>query len=314
MENTAKNFALQLGALIFLYISIGALINLLLSAITVMYPDTAQMPYEYTNATSSIRYSIAMLVVFFPAYAILTRMVNNIRRTEHGTYLALTKWLIYLSLLVAGIALLGDLVAILLGFLNGELTVRFILKALSVFVVVGAAFGYYLLDAKNYWQSHERNSVTYGVVVGVLVVIAIVFGYSKIEAPTQVREMNLDAKQVNDLMIIQSRIESFNQLHAKLPATIEEAYDGLEITSAPEGRAPYTYTVIDPSKFKLCANFAYPTGTTDYYAFSQPILVEPMSIKNPNDWTHSGGEWCFERIINTDQYTPKTVDTLPTKS
>jgi hypothetical protein len=37
--------------------------------------------------------------------------------------------LVYLSLLVGGGVLLGDLVAVILAFLNGEITTRFILKA-----------------------------------------------------------------------------------------------------------------------------------------------------------------------------------------
>ncbi len=110
MENTAKNFALQLGSLISLYISIVALIILLSGVITLQYPDVANGYWEQESASSSIRFSIAMLFVFFPTYIALTRMVNTIRRVEQGVYLALTKWLIYLSLLIGGGAILGDLV------------------------------------------------------------------------------------------------------------------------------------------------------------------------------------------------------------
>jgi hypothetical protein len=57
--------------------------------------------------------------------------------------------LVYLSLLVGGGVLLGDLVAIILAFLNGEITTRFILKAGVLLVVVGAAF--LLLLAGRTW-------------------------------------------------------------------------------------------------------------------------------------------------------------------
>ncbi len=137
MENTAKNFALQLGALIALYVSIGALIMLLFSTINVIYPDLERYPWEVDSASSTIRGAIAALIVFFPAYLVLTRIVNKIRRAEDAAYSAFTKWLLYLSLLIGGGVLLGDLVTVINNFLNGELTLRFILKALSVFVVVG---------------------------------------------------------------------------------------------------------------------------------------------------------------------------------
>ena len=67
MENTAKNFALQLGSLISLYVSISALTALLFGIITLIFPDTAQNSWEYQVATSTIRASIACLFIFFPA-------------------------------------------------------------------------------------------------------------------------------------------------------------------------------------------------------------------------------------------------------
>lgn len=298
MENTAKNFALQLGSLISLYISIGALINLLLNIITLLYPDTAQMPYEYTNATSSIRYTIALLIVFFPTYITLTRLVNNIRRTESGTYLTLTKWLIYLSLLVGGGVILGDFVAVLLSFLNGELTIRFVLKALSVFFITSAAFGYYLLDARGYWHQYERNSIIYGVVVSVLVVIALVFGYMQIETPGQVRERNIDMTQISDLQAIQSHIELYYQLNRKLPESIADVYTDIDPPTAPEGREQYQYKKVSNTNFKLCAQFAFPSSKSEMYQYSQPIITEPSMIQNPYSWEHKEGDWCFERSFN----------------
>src|SRR5690606_2430047 len=108
-----------------------------------------------------MRFGIAMLLVFFPTYIFLTRTVNQIRRKETGTYLMLTKWLVYLSLLVGGLILLGDLVTVVLTYLNGEITLRFILKAATLLLVIGAAFFYYILDARNYWNNHEKESKLY---------------------------------------------------------------------------------------------------------------------------------------------------------
>lgn len=299
MENTAKNFALQLGSLITLYVSIGSLIALLLSVITVMYPDQAQMPWEYESATSSIRFSIAVLVVFFPTYLILTHLVNVIRRTEHGTYLTLTKWLIYLSLLVGGGVLLGDLVAVLNGFLEGELTMRFALKALTVLLVTGTAFTYYLLDARGYWQAREAYSVYYATIVSVAVTVALVAGFTHTQTPSEIRERNLDAKQLSDLQNIQGQIESYTSLHTKLPNTIEEAYNGITIPSAPDMRMSYEYKVLSAVSFELCAEFAFESSSTDnYYMYDKNMYTAPLTIKNPNDWNHGEGRWCYTRILN----------------
>ncbi len=190
MENTAKNFALQLGSLVTLYVSLSALTVLLFNVITVQYPDATQGYWEYESATTGIRFGIALLIVFFPAYVVLTRFVNVIRRKEQGAYLVLTKWLIYLSLVIGGGVILGDLVAVINSFLNGELTIRFMLKALVMLVVIGAAFTYYLFDARGYWQTHEKESKQYAAGAALIVVAALVLGFMHTETPAQVRELS----------------------------------------------------------------------------------------------------------------------------
>lgn len=294
MENTAKNFALQLGSLAALYISLTAFIVLLFGIINIQFPDPAlDSYYSFDGDSSSIRFSIAFLVIFFPTYLLLTRLVNTIRRVEHGTYLTLTKWLIYLSLLIGGGVLLGDLVMILNNFLNGDLTTRFILKAIAFFLVVGTAFVYYIFDAKGYWQGNEKTSLRYGGVVSVAVVIALISGFMKIEAPAQVREMRIDQTQVNDLQIIQTHIEEFNMINAKLPATISEVYVGMKAPEASAERAAYRYNVIDKTTYELCAEFAYPTPKSMQGQYSMPMLKEGYYT-----WDHGTGEKCFERKIS----------------
>jgi hypothetical protein len=296
MENTAKNFALQLGSLVSLYISIGSLIALLLSTITVLYPDQASYMWEQESASSGIRTAIAFLVVFFPAYIVLTRTVNKVRRTESGVYLTLTKWLIYLSLLVGGAVVLGDLVAIIMSFLNGELTVRFALKALAILTVVGIAFSYYLADARGYWQAHERDSINYGVVVSFFVIATIVFGFMHTQSPAEVREINLDGNQISDLQTIQWQVQSYAALNQKLPTTLEEAFGQIDIPAAADGRDAYTYSVKDAKAFAICGTFAFDSSMYSQ-EYATGMYTEPFTIKNPDDWNYKAGPWCFERVL-----------------
>lgn len=298
MENTAKNFALQLGSLVALYVSIGSLLALLFAIITISYPDSSEQYYVAENASSQIRFSIATLIVFFPTYLVLTRLVNKIRRTEHGTYLTLTKWLIYLSLLVGGAVLLGDFVAVINTFLNGELTTRFFLKVLSILVVVGSAFSYYLLDARGYWQKNEKQSIQYGAVAAIIVVAILVLGFFNTETPTEVREKRADEKQLSDLGDMQWRIEEYYRINEVLPGTLEQVYAGLSIPTAPEGRANYEYRVNIGGKFELCAEFKTESTNTEYLSIARPIM-EPGVIKNPNNWDHPAGKHCFERVVST---------------
>lgn len=296
MEQTAKNFALQLGSLIALYVSLGSLLVLLFGIINIAFPDAAESYWQVESASTSIRFSIASLIVFFPTYLILTRMVNTIRRRESGTYLALTKWLIYLSLLVGGGVLLGDLVALINTFLSGELVTRFLLKSLSVFVVVGAAFAYYLLDARSYWQQHEKRSVQYGIAAAVVVLAVIVAGFFHTETPSEVREKRIDDEQINALQNMQWQIIEYYNIYGALPETLDEAFEGLKVPVATDERDPYEYRITE-NGFELCATFAHPTPESSPYALERSVIEPGGVVKNPYNWNHGDGSWCFERVI-----------------
>ena len=59
------------------------------------------------------------------------------------------RWLTYLTLFVAAAVLIGGVTGPVYNLLGGELTVRFLLKALTVGSIAGAAFWYYLSDLRT---------------------------------------------------------------------------------------------------------------------------------------------------------------------
>lgn len=297
--HTARNFVLQLGSLITLYISLSALIALSFGIITLLFPDDL-MSYEHRGAEDAIRFSIAMLIVFFPTYLVLTRYVNKIRRSESGgTYLVLTKWLIYLSLLVGGGVLLGDLVAVIMTYLNGEITLRFILKALTILIVVGAAFSYYLLDVRGHWQKREQQSVTYGAAATVIVIAALVLGFFYAGSPTDRRAERFDQERVSDLQNIQSSIGEYYRAKQELPPSLAETQVGFRTvdTTDPETDESYEYSALSDTTFELCATFS--TEQTDNTA---PFFAGPFGIEG--NWEHDAGYFCFERTIDPDFFKP----------
>lgn len=299
-NNTAKNFVLQLGSLVSLYLSISFLLVLLFGLINLIYPDATEGSWALDDASSSVRIGIAMTLVFFPTYLILTRMVNKARRQDaQATYLGLTKWLIYLSLLVGGLALLIDLVIVIMTFLEGEITQRFIFKAAAVVVVVGAAFHYYLLDAKGFWLKNEQKSIMFAIGALVVVLTSLGFGFSHIQTPAEVRERKLDTTQITDLQNIQWRIQDYISLNNAIPANLEVMDSKVPLVSAPEGRPAYTYIVTE-SGFKLCATFMTESKPDEFsYARVMPVdeTGKVMTIINPDNWEHGTGEVCFERVV-----------------
>lgn len=294
--NTAKNFALQLGSLIALHCSLSALLVVAFDVINMFYPDAASGNWEYDSAQSGIRFGIATLVVFFPAYLFLTRLVNSIRRKETGAYLALTKWVVYLSLLAGTLVLLGDFVTVILSYLNGEITVRFALKAFAVALVVTSAIYYYYMDAKGYWSTHESTSKVFGLAATAVVAVVLTLGFTHSDSPAKVREMKIDSQQTTDLSDIQYRVEDHYRIANSLPKDMQTVYVGTLAPHAVSGRAAYEYKNIDTDTYELCATFAYPSQNTGLTA-PQPIAVA-VEVKNPyNNWDHGTGKTCFERTV-----------------
>ncbi len=295
-NHTSKQFALQLGSLLSLYISISFLLVLLFGIFNLIFPDATENYYMIESTSSSVRLSIAMLVVFMPTYLILTRTVGKLRRIgQNETYLSLTKWLIYLSLVVGVGVLLIDLVIVIMTFLEGEVTERFTFKAAAVVAVVGAAVHYYILDARGFWLTHESKSIMYAIGVGLVTCTAISYGFAYIDTPAVVRELKIDHTQITDLQKIQWKLHDVLASSSTLPTTLAELYADSHIPPvAPENRPDYTYTRTEAG-FELCATFsAADQNVDDQYG---PKFDTSALIQNGYDWQYSKGHYCFKRII-----------------
>jgi hypothetical protein len=288
-KNTPMQFVIQLGALLALYASLTSLIILIFSIINILFPD-ASYSYEVEVAQNAIRAAIAILVVFFPTYVVLTRLSNQSRRADGtGEYLGITRWLIYFSLLVGAGVMLIDLVTLITYFLNGEVTSRFLYKVFSLLFIVGASFHYYLLDVRGYFLNRPEKAAYFGIGAIILVIVSIGYGYQYIDTPAEVRAERLDEVQVNDLRSMQSYVENYFLMEQKLPASLEDAYGQLPVPTAPEGREAYRYVVTGVDTYELCASFGAPSPNLE-----QGYMYAPD--KN-QDWTHNAGDWCFDRII-----------------
>ena len=96
---------------------------------------------------SQMRWSIASLIVFFPLFAGLNARANRSIRANAGHRRSgVRKWFGYVTLFLASIALLGDLIFVIYALLNGELTMRFFAKALVVASIAALIFYYFRTD------------------------------------------------------------------------------------------------------------------------------------------------------------------------
>jgi hypothetical protein len=134
-----------------LYWSAYHLGSLLFDIINVAFPDPAVDQTTLRSYTrSSMRWSISSLIVAFPVFLYMSwRIGRDIAAEPVRRHSKVRRWLTYLTLFSASSIMIGDLIALLYNLLGGELTIRFVLKALVVAFIAGTVFWYYLTSIED---------------------------------------------------------------------------------------------------------------------------------------------------------------------
>lgn len=144
---SAREAFLYLVLFTTLYLSAYNLGNLLFELINRVFPDPL---VTYGGATRSIRWSMASIIIAFPVFVSLSGMIGReLARQPIKRQSAVRRWLTYLTLFVAAVVLMVDLITLADSALGGEITVRFILKVLVAAVIASTVFGYYLWDLRR---------------------------------------------------------------------------------------------------------------------------------------------------------------------
>lgn len=126
------------------------LVSLVHGMLNLALPDPTENGWMEEYTTDSIRWSIAALVVATPLYTWMTLYIRRqIRRDIGHRRSPARKWLTYLALLAAALVFVSDIVYVIYSFLGGEATLRFLLKALTIAVVSGTIFLFYLRDIEE---------------------------------------------------------------------------------------------------------------------------------------------------------------------
>lgn len=122
--------------------------DLLFELINRAFPDPAARAYSQSTL-QAIRWSLSSLIVAFPVFLYVAWLVGRaIRREPTKRASRVRRRLTYVTLFIASCVLIGDFISVVYNFLGGELTVRFLLKVLTVALIAGTAFGYYLWELR----------------------------------------------------------------------------------------------------------------------------------------------------------------------
>lgn len=306
-----RDFFLWLGAMVALYASAVSFITLLFNYINTLFPD--QLDYGYDPYSGGIRFAIASLIIIFPLFIFLMRALHqDIRQNPEKRELGIRRWLIFGTLFIAGATIVGDLVALVYTFLEGEITMRFVLKVLAILLVVGGGFLYFLADLRGRWEKKKKESEIIGVAIAILVFGTIISGFFIIGSPQAEREYRLDEQRVGDLQNIQWQVINYWQAKRVLPASISDLEDptqGFVAPFDPESGGSYAYRTVGALSFELCANFARATRERKTIGETKPLSGTMRGVDE--NWEHKEGTHCFARTIDPDFYPPLEKTPVP---
>ncbi len=275
-SGSAKDAFFHLLSFTTLYSTIISLAVLLFTYIDYWFPDAAVTDYYYAYnwMSGTIRWSIAVIVVSYPVFLFLSKVLQKMYRSQpEKLQSGVRRWLTYFTLFVTSCMLIGDVVTLLFYLLNGELSVRFLAKVLAIFVLTGMPFLYYskalTLEPDEYVQRQLHRPFILTSLV--LVCCSIAYGLFLAGGPATGRAQKFDEQRLSDLRTIQDQVYELTygqarwnqQVWTSLPKQLPQSLDDLKSTSTyyelritdPETSLPYEY-IPERKSFQLCANFS----------------------------------------------------------
>ncbi|MDP2741397.1 MAG: DUF5671 domain-containing protein [bacterium] len=313
-RNTPRDVFLHLLAMVTLYWSAVSFVTLLWQYINYFFPDVLNRYYNMTGFAGPIRFAVSSLIIVFPVFILVSWYLNKIYAREAQVRDSrIRKWLIYLTLFIASLIIIGDLITVINIFLGGEITTRFILKAASVLLVAGIIFGYYLDDVRR--ETPTKSARYFAWSTGAIVLTAIVGAFFIVGSPATARLIQFDQQKISDLQSIQYQIVNYWQTKEKLPATLSDLTDNISGYVAPVDpqakdrnsisyiNIDYEYNIKDPVAliFELCATFNKQGKDSNGYYETMPY---PAVKGGQYNWDHESGRVCFERTIDKELYPP----------
>ena len=303
-RNLPRDVFLHLLAMVALYWTAVSVITLCWQYINYFFPDA--LAYRYMGFAGPIRFAVSSLIIVFPVLLLTSWFLHKIYTKESAVRDSkIRKWLVYLTLFIAALVIIGDLIFVINTFLGGEITMRFVLKALSVLVVAVVIFWYYLDDIRR--ATPSKLSKNFAWLVSLVIVALIVGAFFIVGSPKQARLQQFDQQRVNDLQTIQWQVVNYWQRKEALPpllASLNDSISGYLVPVDPETKLPYEYFVKNTASldFQLCATFSL-DSSVDANGKSVP-LPAMYSDGISQNWDHPKGRFCFDRTIDRELYPP----------
>jgi hypothetical protein len=256
------------------YTAVIGVVVLLFHYIDRLLPDPAWHAWNLAFDLSVIRWSLALVLVAYPVYLWLSRLLlREIEAHPERSGSPTRRWLTYLTLLLAALALGGDVVTLVFRLLEGELGGRFLLKVAVVLVLAGLSFAYHFLSLRMPVRAAptRRMHRTFALVASGLVLGTVAWGFVVAGSPGSERLRKLDLRRIEHLGEIRDALMEHclgntrhlapdrrvlvNPLPANLDVVRTAARARRPEIADPASEAPYGYEVLGATGFRIGARF-----------------------------------------------------------
>lgn len=295
-------YLVHLISLVFVAVSFGMIIY---QAINKFIKDPVNL-YSAMFQPDAIKFGVAAILVFTPIFFIVGKYIGKaLFEGEVTRDSAIRRWLTYLILFVSFLIFAGYLVAFVISFLNGELTLKFALKIATVLTIASTIFSFYFYDIKRKETKGVVDKVTKIYFIATLSAIVLVFvgAFFVIDNPMETRAKNLDNDITNKFYTIDQCVDQYYREKKELPKTMEDIKTNCSyllddtLKDKVTGKA-FEYQQKDGLKYALCAEFR--VSNKDEAAINQPYYSGPES----KTVLHDAGWQCLERKVYYDATVP----------
>jgi len=286
-------YMLSLVALVFTALSTGMII---FQIINKLIPDVPGF-FQGSFSDSSLKYAISQMIIAAPIFFLTMRQIHKyLFSGELDNNSGIRKWLTYFMLFVSSVVLIGWLIGTLNSFMQGELTTKFLLKAITAIGISATVFSYFLYDIKRKEVKGVRDQRIKIFLIGslTLVVAALIGSLFVVESPSDARNRKLDSMVINNFSEIDNAVNTYYAENNKLPdslAVLQEEFSYLrdDDLKDPATGSSYEYKVSDDKTYELCATFRTVSAdekSREYYFDDR--------------WQHEAGEQCLTQTVHTE--------------
>src|SRR3989339_674147 len=258
---------------------------------------------EKNNAAKfAFFYMLSLVSLIFTALStgiIIFQFINkNLFEGNLDKESGIRKWLTYFIIFISSVVMIGWLIGTVNFFLDGELTIKFILKSITAILISAIIFSFYLYDIKRGEVQKKKDKIVrvYFVVSLVIVIVCFVLSLFIVDSPAETRKKKIDSMILSHFSEIDGAINSYFRDYDRLPEsldTLKGEYDYIrnENLSDPETKEQFGYNAIGEF-YELCANFRKSNlDNTD---------SDQYSWYNQN-WPHDAGWQCIKQKIITEK-------------